>query len=126
MECPARTWKSTSVRVAPPHAFSCFETSRAWAPIAMLSRSAAAKRRTSLCRGSAATKIGAGTNVERELTDRTRIFGRLGWNDGRNESFAHTEVDRTAEMPFDIRPFGTRRLLDNSAWLPFRTRSPAR
>ena len=26
------------------------------------------------------------------------IFGRLGWSDGRNESFAYTEDDRTVEV----------------------------
>ena len=26
------------------------------------------------------------------------VFGRLGWSDGRNESFAYTEVDRTLEF----------------------------
>ena len=57
------------------------------------------------------TKLGAGLNVEQELTDRTRVFSRLGWNDGRNESFAYTEVDRTAEVGMDVLPL-TRRPLD--------------
>ena len=25
-------------------------------------------------------------------------FGRLGWNNGRTESYAYTEVDQTAEL----------------------------
>ena len=41
-------------------------------------------------------KYGFGFNAEQQLTPRARGFVRLGWNDGRNESFAYTEVDRTA------------------------------
>ncbi len=32
-----------------------------------------------------------------------RAFGRLGWNDGANESYAYTEIDRTAEICADLR-----------------------
>jgi len=41
-------------------------------------------------------KYGFGLNAEQELTPLLRMFARLGWNDGRTESFAYTEVDRTA------------------------------
>jgi high affinity Mn2+ porin len=37
------------------------------------------------------------------LTDTVRVFGRLGWNDGRTESFAYTEIDSTAEVGGDLR-----------------------
>jgi high affinity Mn2+ porin len=57
------------------------------------------------------TKLGVGVNVEGELSNRTRVFSRLGWSDGRNESFAYTEVDRTAEVGVDVRPL-TRRPVD--------------
>jgi carbohydrate-selective porin OprB len=42
------------------------------------------------------TKYGFAANAELPLSDdgNTGIFGRLGWNDGRNESFVFTEVDR--------------------------------
>ncbi len=43
-------------------------------------------------------KFGFGLNFEQELTPQVSFFGRLGWSDGRNESFAYTEVDRTAEF----------------------------
>jgi high affinity Mn2+ porin len=41
-------------------------------------------------------KYGFGVNVEQPLADNgdTGVFARLGWNDGRTESFAFTEVDR--------------------------------
>jgi high affinity Mn2+ porin len=42
-------------------------------------------------------KYGFGLNVEQDLTQKFGVFGRLGWSDGRNESFAYTEVDRSAE-----------------------------
>jgi carbohydrate-selective porin OprB len=40
-------------------------------------------------------KTGVGVNVEQPLADdgETGVFARLGWNDGRTESFAFTEVD---------------------------------
>jgi len=42
-------------------------------------------------------KYGFGLNFEQDLASQFGIFARLGWSDGRNESFAYTEVDRTAE-----------------------------
>jgi len=48
-------------------------------------------------------KYGFGLNVEQELTGSWRAFGRLGWNDGANESFAYTEIDRTTEIGSDYR-----------------------
>jgi high affinity Mn2+ porin len=43
-------------------------------------------------------KYGFGLNFEQELTPHLAAFGRFGWGDGRNESFAYTEVDRTLEV----------------------------
>lgn len=43
-------------------------------------------------------KYGFGLNFEQSITDDVGVFGRLGWSDGRNESFAYTEVDRTLEL----------------------------
>jgi hypothetical protein len=48
-------------------------------------------------------KYGFGLNAEQELTSLWRIFGRLGWNDGANESYAYTEIDRTAQIGTDVR-----------------------
>lgn len=42
-------------------------------------------------------KYGFGLNLEQQITASVGVFGRLGWSDGRNESFAYTELDRTAE-----------------------------
>jgi len=51
-------------------------------------------------------KYGFGLNAEQELASDLRVFGRLGWNEGKNESFAYTEVDNTVELGGDLR--GTR------------------
>ena len=48
-------------------------------------------------------KYGFGLNGEQELTRLLRAYWRLGWNDGRNESFAYTEIDRTAAIGGDFR-----------------------
>ena len=58
-------------------------------------------------------KYGFGLNVEQELTKDTGIFGRLGWSDGKTESFAFTAIDRLATGGISItgrrwhRPFDT-------------------
>jgi len=40
-------------------------------------------------------KYGFGINVEQNLTRYLTAFGRFGWNNGKTESFAYTEVDQT-------------------------------
>ena len=48
-------------------------------------------------------KYGFGFNFEQELTDTFRAFGRWGWNEGQNESFAYTEVNLGIEAGADFR-----------------------
>jgi high affinity Mn2+ porin len=43
-------------------------------------------------------KYGFGLNFEQAITPQIGLFGRLGWSDGRNESFAYTEDDRTLQL----------------------------
>ena len=43
-------------------------------------------------------KYGFELNFEQEITPAVGVFGRVGWSDGRNESFAYTEDDRTIEL----------------------------
>jgi hypothetical protein len=43
-------------------------------------------------------KYGFGLNFEQEITPQVGVFGRLGWSDGHNESFAYSEDDRTVEL----------------------------
>jgi high affinity Mn2+ porin len=40
-------------------------------------------------------KYGFGVNFEQPLNDWMGVFGRWGWNEGRHESYAYTEVDET-------------------------------
>ena len=40
-------------------------------------------------------KYGFGINLEQNLTRYLTAFARFGWNDGRTESFAYTEVEQT-------------------------------
>jgi high affinity Mn2+ porin len=43
-------------------------------------------------------KYGFGLNFEQAISTNLGVFGRLGWSDGHNESWAYTEDDRTAEF----------------------------
>ena len=40
-------------------------------------------------------KYGFGINLEQNLTRNLTAFGRFGWDNGKTESFAYTEVDQT-------------------------------
>jgi high affinity Mn2+ porin len=44
------------------------------------------------------TKLGFGINIEQELSSDIGFFLRTGWNDGQNETWAFTEIDRTLSM----------------------------
>jgi len=46
-------------------------------------------------------KYGFGGNAEQELSPSLRVAARFGWNDGRHESYAYTEVDQTVELAAD-------------------------
>ena len=59
-------------------------------------------------------RYGFGLNFEQEIAPRIGVFGRLGWSDGRNESFAYTEDDRTAEVGGFLRGGIWRRLNDRA------------
>jgi hypothetical protein len=48
-----------------------------------------------LTRVAGRVKYGFGFNAEQEVATGVRVFGRLGWNEGKAESFAYTEVDNT-------------------------------
>ena len=44
------------------------------------------------------TKTGFGLNAEQTLTPEIGAFARLSWNDGRRETWAFTEIDRSASL----------------------------
>jgi len=47
-------------------------------------------------------KYGFGLNLEQEITKSVGAFARLGWNDGKTESFAFTAIDRLASAGVSI------------------------
>lgn len=47
-------------------------------------------------------KHGFGLNFDQELPKDIGVFGRLGWNDGKNETWAFTEIDKTASLGVNI------------------------
>lgn len=49
-----------------------------------------------------AVKYGFGWNNEQEITEDFRVFSRVGWNEGQNESYAYTEVDQTVAFGGDL------------------------
>ena len=55
-----------------------------------------------------AVKYGFGYNVEQALTDHLTVAARAGWNDGKTESFAYTEIEQAALVggSYDGRQWG--------------------
>lgn len=53
------------------------------------------------------TKHGFGLNYDQQLSDYLGLFARAGWNDGRNETWCFTEIDRTLSAGIS---------LDGSRW----------
>jgi high affinity Mn2+ porin len=51
-------------------------------------------------------KYGYGVSFEQALAKDLALWGRLGWNDGHTESWAFTEIDRTASLGVSLK--GTR------------------
>jgi high affinity Mn2+ porin len=49
------------------------------------------------------TTYGFGLNAEQEVIADLHVFGRLGWNNGKHESFAYTEIDNTVMFGGDLR-----------------------
>ncbi len=48
-----------------------------------------------------AVKYGFGYNTEEQVTEHLRAAARFGWNEGKHESFAYTEVDQTVLLGAD-------------------------
>jgi len=43
-------------------------------------------------------KYGFGLNLEQEIADNVGLFARASWNDGKNETWAFTEIDRSMSL----------------------------
>ena len=48
------------------------------------------------------TKYGAGINLEQNIFKNAGLFFRCGWNDGHNETWAFTEIDRHLSVGFSV------------------------
>ncbi len=51
-----------------------------------------------LSRSYAHSKGGFVVNAEQDITDNIGVFGRYSWNDGRNETWAFTEIDQSINI----------------------------
>jgi len=60
-------------------------------------------------------KYGTGVNLEQELTKDVGIFARLGWNDGKTESYAFTAIDRLVSGGASVTGHRWRRPFDVAA-----------
>ena len=57
-------------------------------------------------------KYGFGINIEQELSDNVGLFARASWNDGHNETWAFTEIDRSISLGLSINGSGWKRKND--------------
>jgi high affinity Mn2+ porin len=48
-------------------------------------------------------KYGLGINAEQELTHDLGVFARYSWNDGQNESWAYTDIDRSGSLGLSLK-----------------------
>jgi high affinity Mn2+ porin len=60
-------------------------------------------------------KWGMALNLEQEITRDIGAFGRLGWNDGKTESFAFTAIDRLVQAGVSVTGIRWRRRNDVAA-----------
>ena len=49
------------------------------------------------------SKSGAGLDWEQQIAPNQGVFARVGFNDGQNETWAFTEIDRTASVGFSLK-----------------------
>jgi carbohydrate-selective porin OprB len=68
-----------------------------------------------LTRQNGTLKYGFGFSADQEITSEVGIFGRLGWNDGKTESFAFTAIDRLATAGVSVKGTRWRRPFDTVA-----------
>ena len=59
-------------------------------------------------------KYGSGLSAEQAITDDFGLFARLGWSDGKTESFAFTTIDRLATIGGSLRGVRWRRPMDTA------------
>ena len=60
-------------------------------------------------------KYGFGVSAEQQIREDIGVFGRLGWNDGKTESFAFTAIDRLATVGVAVTGMRWKRRSDTAA-----------
>ncbi len=65
-------------------------------------------------RKSGRTKTGFELNFDAQLNKTAGLFGRVGWNDGKNETWVFTEIDRTGCFGVSVNGDTWRRTYDNA------------
>src|SRR5262249_36468686 len=80
--------------------------------INMFQSGAVAQPDITLSRSPGTSKFGFGLNLIQQLFGVARVLSRGGWNDGRHESFAFTEVGNTFEFGADLAGLWWRRPID--------------
>jgi high affinity Mn2+ porin len=68
-----------------------------------LSRQTGQRPDVTATRESGRLKYGFGISADQEITKDFGVFGRLGWNDGKTESFAFTAIDRLATVGVSVK-----------------------
>ena len=59
-------------------------------------------------------KYGFGLSGDQEITKTIGVFGRLGWNDGKTESFAFTAIDRLGTLGVSVKGDAWKRANDTA------------
>ncbi len=59
------------------------------------------------------SKLGFGINAEQQVTQDATVFARYSWNDGQNETWAFTEIDRAFSVGGSVSGRYWKRPLDN-------------
>ena len=57
-------------------------------------------------------KYGFGLNLDQEMRKNVGVFARLGWSDGKNQTYEYTDVDRTATGGVSLKGAAWRRQQD--------------
>jgi high affinity Mn2+ porin len=60
------------------------------------------------------TRWGWGINFDQELNNNSGLFGRIGWNNGKNETWAFTEIDHSASLGVSFKGDQWKRNEDNA------------
>jgi high affinity Mn2+ porin len=64
-------------------------------------------------RGQGRTKYGWGISYEQEIANGIGLFARASWNDGKNETWAFTEIDKSASAGLELEGTRWNRKKDN-------------